>query len=948
VSAPGDSGAAPDWSIANASAVADALGAELKDGLTPSEADRRLARDGANELRTVPRTAAWRRVLTQFQDPLVYLLLVAVAIALAAWWIEGRAGWPVDAIVIAVVVLLNGALGHAQEAKAESAVAALAKMMAVTSAVLRGGESLRVPSTELVRGDVLVLGEGDSVGADARLFVATALRVQEASLTGESEAVLKDASTLSGPAALGDRVNMVFKGTAVARGTGRAVVTATGMATEMGRLARLLDATVAQPTPLQEEVARVGRMLGLAVVLIAVVVVTTVLLLSDLRGIADVISVLLLGVSLAVAAVPEGLPAILSVVLALGVQRMARQHAIVKKLASVETLGSASVIASDKTGTLTRAEMTIVRVVTVSGGTRITGVGYAPEGRVEHEGSELPPGPLREEQTVVLCGGSLAGDAQLRQSESGAWEIRGDPTEAAFLVAERKLGALERRERRFARIGEIPFTAERKLMSTLEIDHERGDGVVLVTKGAPGVLLKRCRFARRGLEVVEFDDTLRARMQAEVDTLADAALRTLAVAYRPIESGEGSHAGESLEHDLIFAGIVGMIDPPREEAAKAIGEARRAGIRVIMITGDHPRTAARIASDLGIVDGAATVLAGADIETMDDARFVEAVRTTSVFARVVPAHKLRIVAALQGDGNIVAMTGDGVNDAPALKAADIGIAMGITGTEVTKEAAKMILADDNFATIVEAVREGRGVFDNIRKFLRYLLSSNLGEVLTVFLGVVGAQAIGLKEGTGAGVALPILATQLLWINLVTDSGPALALGVDPPAGDLMNRKPRRPTDRLIDARMWLDIGGIGLVVATATLLTIDLNLPGGLIEGSHDLANARTAGFTVLVFASLFVSLVSRSDTDSAFQRVFANRWLWAAIALSALLQVAVVQVSFMNVAFGTVPLLPAQWLVCLAMASSVLWLSEFEKWIARALRRRRTAGNAVTWHAAG
>ncbi|MEO8526220.1 MAG: cation-translocating P-type ATPase [Caldimonas sp.] len=935
MSGPAASDAAADWSIADSSAVAAAFGADLKKGLTPPEANRRLARDGANELRAMPRTAAWRQVLTQFQDALVYLLLVAVAIALAAWWIDGRAGWPVDAIVIAVVVLLNAALGHAQEAKAETAVAALTKMTEVTSAVLRGGESLRVPSAELVRGDVLVLGEGDSVGADARLLVATSLRVQEASLTGESEAVLKDASTMSAPAPLGDRTNMVFKGTAVARGTGRAIVTATGMATEMGRIARLLEATVSPPTPLQAEVARLGRMLGLAVVVIAVVVVATVLLLSELRGVGDVISVLLLGVSLAVAAVPEGLPAILSVVLALGVQRMARQHAIVKKLVSVETLGSASVIASDKTGTLTRGEMTIERVVTVSGCTRVTGVGYAPEGGVEYDAGELPAGPLRDEQIVVLCGGSLAGDAQLRKSAGGGWEIRGDPTDAAFLVAERKLGAHERRERRFERIGEIPFTAERKLMSTMQVDHERGDGVVLVTKGAPGVLLQRCRFARRGLEVIDFDDALRARMELEIDSLADAALRTLAVAYRPIDSDEDLSAGESLERDLVFAGIVGMIDPPREEAAQAIGEARGAGIRVIMITGDHPRTAARIASDLSIVDGAATVLAGADIDAMDEARFAEAVRKTSVFARVAPAHKLRIVSALQADGNVVAMTGDGVNDAPALKAADIGIAMGVTGTEVTKQAAKMILADDNFATIVEAVREGRSVFDNIRKFLRYLLSSNLGEVLTVFLGVVGAQMLGLKDGTGGGVALPILATQLLWINLVTDSGPALALGVDPPASNLMASKPRRSSDRLIDARMWLDIGVIGMVVATATLLTIDLNLPGGLIDGGHDLASARTAGFTVLVFASLFVSLISRSDGDSAFRHVFANRWLWAAIGLSALLQVAVVHLSFLNLAFGTVPLSLEQWLTCIAMASTVFWLSELEKWGARALRRR-------------
>ena len=948
-----------DPSITDASAVAEEFGADIEAGLTAQQALQRLRENGPNTLRATAKVPAWHRALAQFRDPLVLLLLVAIAIALVAWWIEGRDGWPVDAIVIAAIVILNGVLGYVQEAKADAAVAALAKMTEATAAVLRGGQRVRVPSADLVRGDVMLLGEGDAVGADARLVDATSLRVQESSLTGESEAVLKDAATLPQPAALGDRLNMVFEGTAVAQGTGRAVVTGTAMQTEMGSIAHLLEATVEQPTPLQQEVSRVGRLLGMAVVVIAVVVVGTVLLLSDIRSAADVIPVLLLGVSLAVAAVPEGLPAILSLVLALGVQRMARHHAIVKKLSSVETLGSASVIASDKTGTLTRAEMTIQRVVTASGSTLVTGVGYAPDGRVESEGAELKEGPLRAEQIVAISGGSLAGDAELRQADNGTWEIHGDPTEAAFLVAERKLGVTERRERRFERVGEIPFTSERQMMSTIEVDHEHGDAVVVITKGAPGVLLGHCNRARVGMEVVAFDDALRERMLKEVDTLADSALRTLAVAYRPLDAGEAhdtAQAAQALEHDLVFVGIVGMIDPPREEAAVAIREARRAGIRVIMITGDHPRTAARIAADLGIIDAQvdahadakpdakAAALTGTQIDALDGAGFNEAVRNTSVFARVAPAHKLRIVAALQADGNVVAMTGDGVNDAPALKAADIGIAMGVTGTEVTKEAAKMILADDNFATIVEAVREGRSVFDNIRKFLRYLLTSNMGEVLTVFLGVVGAGVIGLRANAdgSAGVVLPMLATQLLWINLVTDSGPALALGVDPPVGDLMARKPRHLNDRLIDRRMWRDVIEIGLVTAVLTLLTIDLYLPGGLIAGTHDLTTARTAGFTVLVFASLFNCLSSRSDSASAFTQLFANRWLWGAIALSALLQVAVVHLGFLNIAFGTAPLALNQWLLCVAMASGVLWFSELRKGAGRFFGRRHGSADAV------
>ena len=934
-------GSLDDPSVKDADEVASALGADLENGLTSQEASRRLSENGPNELRSAPRRPAWRRILLHFHDPLVYLLLAAVAIALVAWVVEGMDGWPVDAIVIAIIVLLNGVLGYVQEAKAADAVAALARMTEATSAVLRNGQVLRLPSAELVRGDLLVLGEGDSVGADARLLQAASLRVQEASLTGESEAVLKDASTLREPAPLGDRLDMVFKGTAVAQGTGRAVVTATGMATEIGSIAEMLEATQEEPTPLETEIAHIGRMLGIAVVIIAVVVVGTILLMSDIRSAADVIPVLLLGVSLAVAAVPEGLPAILSVVLALGVQRMAKHNAIVKKLSSAETLGSASVIASDKTGTLTRAEMTIVQVMTASGGTHVTGVGYAPEGQVEHDGTALSAGPLRDENIVVLSGGSLAGDADLRQGANGEWEIHGDPTEAAFLVAERKLGVTERREQRFERIGEIPFTSERKMMSTIEIDHEHGDEAVVITKGAPDVLLERCNRVRVGMDLVDLDDGWRARILADVDTLSDAALRTLAVAYRPLAPGEDTQAAESLERDLVFVGTVGIIDPPREEAAVAIRKAHRAGIRVIMITGDHPRTAARIAADLGIVEAGSAALTGSELDALDDAGFAEAVRKTSVYARVSPAHKLRIVDALQADGNIVAMTGDGVNDAPALKAADIGIAMGVTGTEVTKEAAKMILVDDNFATIVEAVREGRGIFDNIRKFLRYLLSGNMGEVLTVFLGVVGAGVIGLSDtGTGARgtVVLPLLATQLLWINLVTDSWPALAMGVDPASDDVMAREPRRLSERVIDARMWAEVIQIGLVVAIVTLLTMDIYLPGGLIEGTHNLATARTAGFTVLVLAHLFNAFNARSDTTSAFVHPFTNPWLWGAIALSLLLQVAVVHLEFLNLAFGTVPLAFDQWLVCIAMASVVLWYSELRKLASRAWSRKKNA----------
>ncbi|KPF45399.1 haloacid dehalogenase [beta proteobacterium AAP121] len=945
-----------DPSLADTAELAQALGTDLARGLSADEAAQRLRTDGPNELRAVPPVSAWRRALAQLQDPLVYLLGAAAAVALAAWWFEGRgrpgaAGWPLDAIVIAGVVLLNAVLGWLQEAKAAQAVAALAKMTTATSAVLRDGAVARVPSAELVKGDVLVLAEGDAVGADARLAQAAALKLLEAPLTGESEAVLKDAARLPAPVALGDRLNMVFKGTAVAQGSGRALVTATGMQTEMGGIATLLDTTPDAPTPLQLEIAHLGRVLGIAALVIAAVVVATILLISDIHGAADVITVLLLGVSLAVAAVPEGLPAILSVVLALGVRRMARHHAIVKKLASVETLGSASVIASDKTGTLTRGEMTVQRVMTASGRSDITGVGYAPEGRAEAAGAELSDGPLRAELQAVLRGGSLAGNAQLQQDDTGAWAIQGDPTEAAFLVAVRKLGDGDKGEstaewqESFERIGEIPFTSQRRMMSVLVADHGDGDAHVLFAKGAPDVLLAHCTHARRGEATVVLDAALQAQVLADVAAMTDDALRTLAVARGArapdAQIPNDASAAAALEQDLEYLGTVGIIDPPRQEAAVAIAQARQAGIRVIMITGDHPRTAVRIAADLGMVDSDAPVLTGIELDKLDDAAFTAAALQTSVFARVAPRHKLRIVRTLQAGGEVVAMTGDGVNDAPALKAADIGVAMGVGGTEVTKAAARMVLADDHFATIVLAVREGRGVLDNIRKFLRYLLSSNLAEVLTVFAGVVGAGVIGLKAtatGSGGAVVLPLLATQILWINLVTDTGPALAMGADPIADDVMARQPRPRSQRIVDAAMGLGVLEAGVVMAVLTLLTLDLFLPGGLIEpvdawlgaGPHSLELARTAAFTVLVLTQLFNCFNARSAAASAFRAPFSNRWLWAAVALSAALQVAVVHLPFLNLAFGTVPMSADHWAVCVAAASGVLWFSEGRKLLRR------------------
>jgi magnesium-transporting ATPase (P-type) len=833
--------------------------------------------------------------------------------------------------VIGVILVANAVLGYVQEARAEQAVAALERMAASTASVVRDGVEHRIPADELVPGDVLVLGEGDAVGADARLLEASALSVSEASLTGESEPVTKDAETLPPPAALGDRTNMVFGGTAVTRGRGRAVVTGTGMTSEIGRIAELLETTEEERTPLQREIDHVGRVLGVAVLAVAVVVVAAVTLTSEIRDASDVIDILIVGVSLAVAAVPEGLPAVLSVVLALGVQRMARRNAIVKELSSVETLGSASVICSDKTGTLTRNEMTIRRIVTRSGTVEVTGSGYRPDGDLLADGRPLE-GPVSEEVRVVLSGGSLAGNASLRE-EDGGWVVHGDPTDAAFLVAERKAGLGTERDDRFDRVAEVPFTSERKLMSTVQADAERGGGLAVVTKGAPDVLLARCTHEQVGGEHRQLDEGRRREILSGVEELAGEALRTLGVAYRPLADGAPRPPDEELERELIFAGLVGIMDPPRPEAGRAIAEARGAGIRILMITGDHPRTAARIAAELGIDGAEGSVVTGARIDELDDEHLRSVVRDATVFARVVPEHKLRIVDALRADGHIVAMTGDGVNDAPALKRADIGIAMGVTGTDVAKEAASMILADDDFATIVAAVREGRGIFANIRTFLRYLLSSNAGEVLTMLFGVLGAGVIGL-EAVGGAVNVPLLAAQILWINLLTDTAPALAMGVDPPPDDVMERSPRRLTDRVIDVRMQWGIVFVGLVMAAATLLSFDLALPGGLVGGSGTLVDARTMAFTTLVLAQLFNCLNARSDRVSAFRHPFRNRLLLAAIGLSFLLQVAVVSVPLLNEAFDTTPLDASRWLMCAAVASSVLWAVEVRKLILRKVER--------------
>ena len=933
---------AADWDPTTipAAAVAERLGTDLDAGLIGSEAAQRLASHGPNALVRRAPTPWWRKVLHQFADPLVYLLLVAVVVSVMAWVMEGGEGLPVDALVIVAVLVLNAAIGLAQERRAEDAVAALARLTAASATVVRDGRLEQVPASDLVPGDLLHLSEGDAVGADARLVSVSGLRVLESALTGESEAVAKDPAPLAAAAGIGDRLDMVHRGTAVVEGSGRAIVTATGMATEVGTIADLLESTVAERSPLERDLAAVSRMLGLTVIAIAVVVMVVTAITNNVHTLTDAVTVLLLGVSLAVAAVPEGLPAILSVVLAIGVQRMAARGAVVKRLHSVETLGCATVIASDKTGTLTRNEMTVERVLTASGEVRLTGTGYRAEGAPIAVAGSLDDPDLVAEVGLVALGGALANNAVVNESADGV-EVHGDPTEAAFLVAARKVAGLEERLAQLERRGEIPFTAERRLMSAV---HWHGPlaRLGIVTKGAADVLLGRCVAVQHGDEAVSLTPGERARILAGIERLSGDAYRTLGVGYAWFPPDEqhsvlerlGTEAAGGLEHGLVYAGAVGIIDPPRAEAVAAIAEAQRAGIRVVMITGDHPATAARIASDLGICGPGGSVTTGADLDAGDQRWLGSRVVEASVYARVAPANKLALVRALQASGQVVAMTGDGVNDAPALKAADIGVAMGRSGTEVSKEAADMVLADDNFATIVAAVREGRLIYDNIGKFLRYLLSSNLGEVCTVFGGVVLAGWLGLTSGGPDEIALPLLATQILWINLVTDSAPALAMGVDPETDNVMARPPRRPGAQIIDRRTWSWVIWIGVLMGTVTLVSIDYCLPGGLIPGAASLTVGRTVGFTTLVLAQLFNAFNSRSMTASVFSGLFANRWLWAAAGLAILLQVAITEVGWLQVAFQTASLSPAQWLVSFVCASTVLWVEEARKLVFRALRR--------------
>ncbi len=895
--------------VAAASDVAAAAGTDLELGLTAAEAQARLERDGPNRLAEAPRIPAWRKLLSQLADPLVYLLLGAIVISFAAWLFEGAEGTPWDTLVIGVVVVVNAILGFVQERRSENAVDALRRMSAASALVMRDGIPERVTSDDVVLGDLLMLAEGDAVVADARLIDGT-LWAAEAALTGESAPVAKSASACDDEVALGDRTSMVFAGTGVTRGSARAVVVATGTSTETGRIADLLEATPQVRTPLQRQIATLSKMLGIAVLVIAGVVIAAVLATHEISSPSDVVAVLLLGVALAVAAVPQALPAVMTVVLALGVQRMARRHAIVKELSSLEALGSASVICTDKTGTLTENRMELRAVATAAGEVDIA----------QGAGADLAA-------EVVVSYGALAGDAIVTERDDGP-VFEGDPTETAFLAAEHRLG-LDVHRTGLERIGAVAFSSERQRMSVLA--REARGGAVVAVKGAPDVVLPRCVSVLGADGEPRFDTEAHRAIAHGMEDLAARGMRTMAVAYRRLD--HVPEPSEDIERDLVLAGVAGIEDPPRPQARRSVADAQSAGIKVVMITGDHPTTARAIATDVGIADDDALVITGPQLSRMPDDELVEEAPLAAVFARVAPEDKLRLVDAFQAHGEIVAMTGDGVNDAPALRAADIGVAMGRGGTEVAREAAAMILADDDFSTIVEAIREGRGILDNISRFLRFLIAANLGEVLSVFFGVVAAGILGFTAADGTVVA-PLLATQILWINLLTDMGPALAVSAEKYSSDLMGRAPRRPRDPILTGRTWLFMGWTGVWMGAATLLTLDGFLPGGLIEGSADLDTARTAAFTVLVLANLTVAFSARSETLSVLHDLASNAWLWGAVGLSVLMQVAVVHIPVLNTAFSTSPLSLGQWAACLAATAAVPLATEVLKAVLRARDR--------------
>jgi P-type Ca2+ transporter type 2C len=881
-----------DGFSAHAAPLADVLAqlAASRAGLTSAEAALRLRSHGPNRLARTKGPGAWALLARQFRNVLVIILLVATALS-------ALLGHGTEAIAITVIVLFAVLFGFAQEFRAERALAALRAMAAPQATVLRDGAEVEVDAEDVVPGDVLVLRAGDRIAADGRLLEAVQFTAAEAVLTGESVPVAKDSTAVvSADAAVADRTNMVFAGTAIATGRGRALVVATAMDTEFGHIATLLRTVEACRTPLQENLDRLGAWLAR----VALVIVAVIVALGLWQG-KPVIDMLVFGIAMAVAVVPEALPAVVTISLALGVQRLVRRRALVRRLAAVEALGSTSVICSDKTGTLTRDEMTARALYVPDERIDVTGAGYAPEGGFARDGAAVQASP---QVAALLRAAVLASDARLVRDEAGRFAVQGDPTEGALVVAAAKAGlARDALDGEFPRIDEIPFAAESRRMTTL---HRSATGTVAFAKGAPEVLLPDCTRQATAAGEAPLSAEGRAHVLAMARRMADGAMRVLAVATRT-----GATRADA-ERDLTFLGLVGLVDPPRPEARAALDTCDAAGIRVVMITGDHPATAHAVAREIGLLHGG-RVATGAELEPLDDAAFARALEDVAVHARVSPAHKLRVVTALQGQGHVVAMTGDGVNDAPALKKADIGVAMGVSGTDVAREAAAMLLTDDNFASIVAAVEEGRAIFGNIRKYLTYLLSSNVGE-------------IGLMAGAMlAGLPLPLTAVQILYVNLATDGLPALALAVDPAEPDLMRRPPRDPRQGLFPPPVLAVMLLAGLWSAA-----VNLSLFAWALTHGRSLAQAMTMTFGCLVLIQLCNAYNFRSDRRSLVQQPFANRWLNLAVLWETVLLAVIVSWPALYAPFGNAPLDTADWALAILAAVSILPVVEAGKALAR------------------
>ena len=899
------------WQCRTASQAIIALEVDPASGLTAAEAVRRLETYGANELRPAERTPAWRMFVAQFNDFMIWVLFGAVAISA----IEGQIP---EAVAITAILILNGVLGFVQEYRAEQALEALKQMSAPVATVLRDGAERDVPAATLVPGDIVMLEAGDKIPSDGRLLETGALRIEEAALTGESAPVRKSADGEAGAdSALGDRINMVFASTSVAVGHGTYVVTATGQATEMGKIAELLAAQEEERTPLQDELQSVGKRIALIVLAIAAIVfveevwraagaasVSFTELIASPAFRETLTVALLVAISLAVAAIPEGLPAIVTVALSLGVRRMAAQHAVVRKLHAVETLGSTTFICSDKTGTLTRNEMTVKRMLV---GEDLADV--LPDYGLEPADRE----PLSQDRGLLLTIASACNDARF----GAGGELIGDPTETALIVAADRLQSGHVRPKR---IGEVPFDSERKRMTTV---HRIEDARAAYMKGGPDVVLSLCTHALLRGEIVVMDDALRVRLHEANARLAATGFRTLAFAFRHLEPDEPDE-GEELERAMTYVGILGLLDPPRAEVAAAIDECHNAGIKVAMVTGDHALTAEAVGREIGLIEGE-RIVTGQELEAMTDDELYDVVEDIRIYARVNPVHKLRIVDALKRRGEVVAMTGDGVNDAPALKRADIGVAMGKIGTDVSREAADMVLADDNFATIVEAVHEGRVVFDNLRKFILFLLSCNMSEVLIIFTTALLAPAPAL---------LPL---QILWINLVTDGLPALALGVDPGSPRVMERQPRDADESILTRRRQGQVLWQGaLITVGALLLYLGADRGWFVTDGPQ---HGQTMLFATIVLTQLMHSFTFRSETRSVFSREsLRNKWLIWAFLGSVALQMLVIYVPAFQRVFKTQALGIHDWTAVIAAALVPIVLIDVTK-LVLARRRAREEG---------